>query len=334
VRYSLFPGCIAKNLYPSIEKATSIVFKELGIELVEDPYTCCPAPGVIRSYDFDSWLVIAARNIATAEARGIPLLTICNGCYGTLGAADRYLKEHPESVERVNKFLGMIEMRYQGTTRVIHFVDLIKERLPQIREAVKVELDLKVAIHYGCHYLKPSAHGGENPERPEILEKIVECLGCESVDFPEKLSCCGAGGGVWSGNEDLSMAILQRKLNFIKKAGADCILDICPFCHLQLDQGQKRLKTRFEIPVLHLNQLIGLSFGIKDKILGLHTHMVSTRNIAKKAKKARKDLLQENEEKEKSIKKSLCIPDDCQQTTDEAEDHPDDEASTDDDAQQ
>ena len=44
------------------------------------------------------------------------------------------------------------------------------------------------------------------------------------------------------------------------------------------------------VPVLHLNQLIGLSFGIKDKVLGVHTHMVATRDIAKKAKRARMDL--------------------------------------------
>lgn len=115
----------------------------------------------------------------------------------------------------------------------------------------------------------------------------------ESIEFPEKLSCCGAGGGVWSGDEQVSLGILDRKMKFIKESGADCILDTCPFCHLQLDQGQKRLKTRYEVPVLHLNQLIGLSFGVKDKVLGMHKHMVSTRDIARKAKKARRELTSE-----------------------------------------
>jgi heterodisulfide reductase subunit B len=149
---------------------------------------------------------------------------------------------------------------------------------------VKVELGLKVAIRIGASWcraigrnVKPCGAGRSSR------------LGCESVDFPEKLSCCGAGGGVWSGDERVSLGILDRKMRFIKDSGADCVLDICPFCHLQLDQGQKRLKNRYEVPVLHLNQLIGLSFGIKDKVLGVHTHMVATRDIAKKAKRARKD---------------------------------------------
>jgi heterodisulfide reductase subunit B len=293
MRYSLFPGCIAKNMYPSIEKSTGIVFKELGIEIIEDAYTCCPAPGVIRSYDFDSWLVIAARNIATAERSGADLLTICNGCYGTLNAANKHLKEHPEALGIVNGKLSIVGMTYSGNTNVVHFVDVLEDVIPQIKAKVKVELGLKIAIHYGCHYLKPSEESGSNPESPEVLERIAEALGCESIEFPEKLSCCGAGGGVWSGDEQVSLGILDRKMKFIKESGADCILDICPFCHLQLDQGQKRLKTRYEVPVLHLNQLIGLSFGVKDKVLGVHTHMVSTRDIARKAKKARRELTSE-----------------------------------------
>jgi heterodisulfide reductase subunit B len=290
MKYSLFPGCIAKNMYPSIEKSTEIIFRQLGIDLIRDAYTCCPAPGVIRSYDFDSWLVIAARNLATAEKSGSDLMTICNGCYGTLHAANQHLIGHQDALKMVNEKMSTIGVSYFGRTKVVHFVDVIGDMIPQIRENVKVELGLKIAIHYGCHYLRPSIDSGQNPENPEILEGIVRALGCESIEFPEKLSCCGAGGGVWSGDEQVSLRILEKKLRFIKESGADCILDVCPFCHLQLDQGQKRLKARYEIPVLHLSQLIGLSFGTKDKILGLHTHMVSTRDIARKAKKARREI--------------------------------------------
>jgi hypothetical protein len=42
-------------------------------------------------------------------------------------------------------------------------------------------------------------------------------------------------------------------------------------------------------PGLALNQLIGLSCGIKDKVLGVHTQMVATRDITNKAKRARKE---------------------------------------------
>ncbi|MCC7568630.1 MAG: CoB--CoM heterodisulfide reductase subunit B, partial [Candidatus Methanofastidiosa archaeon] len=40
--YAFFPGCIAKNVYPGIEKATRIVFEKMNVGLHDYPYSCCP----------------------------------------------------------------------------------------------------------------------------------------------------------------------------------------------------------------------------------------------------------------------------------------------------
>ena len=48
-----------------------------------------------------------------------------------------------------------------------------------------------------------------------MVEGIVELLGCEGVEFKDKLSCCGAGGGVWSGAEGLGIDILEEKIQNI-----------------------------------------------------------------------------------------------------------------------
>jgi heterodisulfide reductase subunit B2 len=97
-----------------------------------------------------SWLDIAARNLTAAEEKGADLITICDGCYGTLEVAHRYLSKHPESVTMVIEKLSAIGMSYRGTSKVVHFVDVLDQMLPQIISKIKVELGLKVAIHYGC----------------------------------------------------------------------------------------------------------------------------------------------------------------------------------------
>lgn len=288
MKLSLFPGCIAKNMYASIEKSTRFVFDALGVELLDHRYTCCPAPGVFRGYDINTWLALGARNLAEAERDNVDILTICNGCYGSLFGSNHVLQHDFEKREEINTILDKIGKRYNGTVQVLHFADVLSEMHEKITELKVYDLGLKLAVHYGCHYLRPSHHHESiNVEDPHIVEDILELVGCEPVDFKNRLSCCGAGGGVWSGDEQVALKVLEEKLAYMTEAGPDAILNICPFCHLQLDQGQKKLQ-KFQIPVLHLNQVLGLAFGERPKKLGIHTHLVSTREIERKMKNLRK----------------------------------------------
>ncbi|MBU7033442.1 MAG: CoB--CoM heterodisulfide reductase subunit B [Theionarchaea archaeon] len=288
MRLSLFPGCIAKNMYASIEKSTRFVFDRLGVELVDHRYTCCPAPGVFRGYDIDTWLVLGARNLSEPEKDHLNMLTICNGCYGSLFGSNHVLQQDPQKREEINAILARTGKRYDGTVEVLHFADVLASLHPQILENKAYDLGLRLAVHYGCHYLRPSHHHDSiNVEDPHIVEDILRLVGCEPVEFKNRLSCCGAGGGVWSGDEEVALDILEEKLGYMSEAEPDAILNICPFCHLQFDQGQKK-RQQFQIPVLHLNQVLGLAFGERPKKLAIHTHLVSTRDIEKKMKGLKK----------------------------------------------
>ena len=89
--------------------------------------------------------------------------------------------------------------------------------------------------------------------------------------------CCGAGGAVRTAVKEVSADFSREKLTNIREAGADIIIDVCPFCHLQLDLGQMEangyygdmIGEPFKIPVIYLTQLLGLSFGIDPNKLGL-----------------------------------------------------------------
>lgn len=286
-KYAFFPGCIAKNVYPGIEKSTRLVFDTLGIELHDYEYSCCPPPGVLACYDKDTWLTLGARNLSLSETDDLDILTICAGCYGTLHNVWHTLQTDPEKFKYVNEHLNEVDMEYKGTARPIHFVDILKEHTDTITSLKKADLGLRVAVHYGCHYLKPSLVTGENSERPTLLDDLVSMVGCTSVPFKDSLTCCGAGGGVMSGEPDLDLKIIDRKLGNMQKADIDCIVNICSFCHMNFDQSQKKL-GKYNIPVLHLNQLLGLAFGLKHKHLGLHLNLVSTRDIVKRVKVAMK----------------------------------------------
>jgi heterodisulfide reductase subunit B len=274
-RYAFFLGCIAPLRYPGIEKSTREVFKALGVELVDlKDASCCPAPGVIKSFSKTTWLAAAARNLALAEKEGLNIVTICNGCYGSLFDAAHELHEDKKLLEEVNKILAEIGLKYNGTTRVKHFAEILADEvgIDAIKAAVKNPLEYKVAAFYGCHFLKPSnIKNIDNPEDPKILDNLIEAVGAKSMPRLQKTMCCGAGGGLRSQFGENAMKLTKANQDNIKAGGAEMIVDVCPFCHLQFDAGQKELG--FGIPVLHLSQLYGIAFGMSAKDLGLGAHV-------------------------------------------------------------
>ena len=275
-KYAFFLGCVAPLRYPGIEKSTRVVFDKLGVELVDlTDASCCPAPGVIKAFSKTTWLAAAARNLALAEKMGLPIMTICNGCYGSLFEAAHELNNNAEELAKVNEILAKVGIEYKGTTKVYHFAEVLANEVgvEKIKAAFTKPLAYKIAVFYGCHFLKPSKIKNiDDPENPHILDDLIEATGAKSMPRKKKVLCCGSGGGVKAGFPNVAKAFTQTNLENMKESGAQFIVDVCPFCHLQFDLSQADLG--FNIPVLHLSQLYGIAMGMSADELGLAAHKV------------------------------------------------------------
>lgn len=286
LEYGLFLGCIIPNRYPFIEYATRKVFERLRIKLHDlEGASCCPAPGVFRSFDRDAWLTLGARNIALAEEKNLDIAVMCNGCYGSLLEVNHTLKLDDEKRDIVNNHLDGIGKNFEGSVKVKHIVDILYNDFGldnlkiRTKYARKNRLDLDIAVHYGCHLTKPAElrQFKGNVEDPHFLDDLVEITGCRSIDYKTKNMCCGAGGAVRSGFKDVSLDFTREKLEDIRAAGADAIVTACPFCSLQFDLGQKEINTLykdeldapFNIPVIYITQLLGLAMGMDAESVGL-----------------------------------------------------------------
>jgi len=240
--------------------------------------------------DVNAWLALGARNICLSEKKGKDIALICNGCYKSLFEANHRLKADPAMREKVNSILANIDYEFQGSVEVRHLIDILYNDVgpDKVKESVEVPLTgVNVAIHYGCHLLKPKFDRTfGSSERPRFFDELVEALGATSIDYKEKMMCCGAGGGVRSYKMDLALDIANEKLYNMTQAGADVIVDVCPFCHLQLDRGQVEIKEKFgdvyDLPVLHYNQLLGLAQGMNPDELGLDAHEISVEPLLAK----------------------------------------------------
>lgn len=281
--YYHFLGCVIPHRYPSVEKATNLVFEDLGMELLDlEGASCCPAPGVFGSFDRVTWATISARNLTLAEEGGHPITTGCNGCFASLWDANHELKHDDELREAVNENLSVIDREFKGTIEVTHYVDALYSTagLEKIREQVTRPFEgVRMALHPGCHWMRPkNIKKKDDSEHPHIFRELCETSGATYVPYKDELICCGAGGAVRTADVKTALDFTKQKFESIEAAGsADIIVTPCPFCELQLDLGQVEIQKFFEkefrYDVMHVVELLALAFGHDPDEFGLTTHL-------------------------------------------------------------
>jgi heterodisulfide reductase subunit B len=286
MKYALYLGCTAPVRTLNYELAARNTARQLGIELVDiNDFGCCGFP--LKSVDHDAALLLSARNLALAEEQGLDICALCSSCTGTLAEANHALQQDADLRARINEQLSATAgKRYQGTVRVRHLTRILYEEIgtDRIRQAVTVDLSgVKVAAHYGCHYLKPSeAHDSfDDPEDPHSLDLLIEALGATSILYQGRDQCCG--GGILGADEQTALALPNGKLGHIMAAGADAMVIICPFCDIMYELQQRRIEKQYEkrynLPVVFYPQLLGLAMGLSSDEVGLSLNRVKSRKL-------------------------------------------------------
>jgi len=289
-RVAYYTGCLAALSAKELNTSTKALAPKVGLELIElEAVTCCGA-GDIHEAEPDYYLHLNARILAYAEATGCEtLMTICNVCTLNLRQANWQLKNDPNLLARVSANLEAVGAPpYTGGVEVKHLLWLIAEGdgYEQLKSAAHKGLKgLKVAPFYGCQILRPSKLlGFEDPDRPWSLEAIIQACGGEPVDYPAKIKCCGFP--IIQAREETALGELIQPIEQAKEAGADAIVTPCPLCHLSLDAWQSKLKKAtgkdFDMPILHLSQLVGVAAGFADSELRFKRHVVSVEPFTEK----------------------------------------------------
>ena len=287
--YTLFLGCTVPVRALNYEISARKVAEKLGLHLSDVPdFSCCGYP--IKSVHRYAYLLMAARNLALAEKKGLPLCTLCSACCGSLTEANHEIQEDEKLRKQINEDLfEWVGLRYGGGIRVTHFIRVLDQEVGRKRISERVRADLsslRVAPHYGCHYTKPSTiyNKIENPEDPKSLDELIKATGAQSVQYEDKLQCCG--GGVLAIDEQVALAMAHGKLDHLRAQQADAMILICPFCNIMYEGNQRKIEkafqTEYKLPVLYYPQLLGLALGLEPDELGMKMNRVKTTELLKK----------------------------------------------------
>ena len=271
--YSFFAGCKIPYFLPEYGDSSLALLHRFGIEPVDLEFNCCGYP--VRDIDFRSFLLAGARNLALAEQESTDIVTPCKCCFGSLKFVEHYLKQRGEIKDQINALLRTEGLRWEGRTTVSHLLTVLHRDIgvSALRAAVVHPFEgLKVAVHTGCHALRPgNVTRFDNPLAPGLFNDLVALTGAASVFWSMSTECCG--NPQWDKNRKLAQKQMQRKLLNAKQAGADFVCTACTYCQIQFEQkNQSEIIPQNGdriIPAVLISQLVGLSIGLEAEDIGL-----------------------------------------------------------------
>ncbi len=272
MKYAYYPGCSAESTARDQYTSTIAVARALGIELVEpEGWTCCGSTPA-HQVNHDLAVSLSAANLIKVKELGLDMVVSCASCYSRMKAANHAITSDSETRKRI---AGITGIDYDGSVRVRHFIEVILEDmgLAEFKKTLTGSLNgMKVASYYGCLLVRPNeVTGFDDPENPVYMDKIINSMGGESLDWPHKTECCGAA--LTLTRPEIVVKLSGSIVGMAEGYGADCLAVACPMCQINLDMRQSDIKsqtgTDYKMPVMYITQLMGLCIGISKNDLGL-----------------------------------------------------------------
>ncbi len=278
VKYSYYPGNVARQSSYEVEDTIQPMCKSLGIELVEIVGYNSDGGNIIKQGNRDLQLALNARNIALAEKNGHDIVTACASAQGILHDSLQTFRNDPIALANANTVLskttGMTANAGDISTHHLLHVLVDEIGLDKVEDAVINPLNMNVACYYGPHMQKEGACGGDDPWNPNYMERLISALGGTPVEYKTKTSSVGNPSLLSLG--DSVMKMTARVLNDAKRAGAEVIVSACTLSHSNLDsyQGKAGRVANLDtnIPAVNLTEIIAFALGhFPDRFAQLKT---------------------------------------------------------------
>lgn len=238
MQIALFITCYNDTLFPDVGIAVVRVLERLGHTVVF-PYaqTCCGQMHYNTGYQAEA-LPLVRRFVEVfrgSEAVCVP----SSSCVAMI-------REHYEKIAAASGDKSLQSEVAALLPRVYEFTELLVHRLGA--EDVGAVYPHRVTYHASCHSLR-SLHLGDIPMR--LLKRVrnIELVPLEAVE-----QCCGFGGTFAIKNADVSGAMLEEKLQCLKKTGAEICTACDTSCLMHIEGALHR--QRANMSTRHIAQIL------------------------------------------------------------------------------
>jgi glycolate oxidase iron-sulfur subunit len=215
LRIGYFVGCGVDIISQDAGHATLQLLKKMGKTVCVLENCCCGLPA--WSYgDLKAARKLAAKNLPILASENFDVIvTDCSSCAS-------FLKNYPQLFPAADKHHEKAEAVSARVKDMVQLIHSIKTDAPSAEPAVSV------TYHHPCHAVRGQ---GLLEEPAEILNQLP---GVEYRQLPEADWCCGGAGSYAFAHYELSQQVLDRKMENLKKTGADLLVTSCPACIMHL----------------------------------------------------------------------------------------------------
>jgi glycolate oxidase iron-sulfur subunit len=240
-RVGLIEGCVMPQLFGDTNAATVRVLAANGC-VVYSPLNqrCCGALHM-HTGDRATAQALARRNIDAFEGLGLDAIIInAAGCGSTLKEYGHLLADDPKSAARAADFARKVK----DVSEFLASIDLVPPTRP---------VPLRVTYQDACHLV----HGQGIRNQPRQVMRQIS--GLELVEMKESDVCCGSAGIYNLTHPDISVQLLEQKMDHLLATGATAVVASNPGCTMQLAYGARRRGVQLRL--FHVVDLLDMAYA-------------------------------------------------------------------------
>jgi glycolate oxidase iron-sulfur subunit len=234
-KVAFFSGCLMDTMFLETNNATTKLLQLAGCDIViPKTQTCC---GALHGHsgEKDAAKGLAKRNIEAFEASGVDyIITNAGGCGAFLVDYDHLLKDDPEWKDRAVRFKNKIK----DISSILVDLEFHKKTLNVAPQ--------RITYQDSCHLRNVQRTFME----PRVLLQSVE--GADYVEIKQADHCCGSAGIYNIVESDMSMKILDHKMENVEDTRATTIITSNPGCLLQMKLGIEREGLSDNMRAIHI----------------------------------------------------------------------------------
>ncbi|MDD5475453.1 MAG: CoB--CoM heterodisulfide reductase iron-sulfur subunit B family protein [Syntrophales bacterium] len=277
MKVSYYPGCSLHATGKEYDLSVKAVCKALDIELQEvDDWSCCGASSAHMT-NFKLSVALSARNLIAAEKDPGDVMVPCAACFNRFKSAQHHLRSDETLKKEVE---GIVGGQFDDTVVVRNPIDIYYNEIgvDTLREKVKKKLTgLKPVSYYGCLLLRPpGVCEFDNYENPVLMDKLMDSLGAEPLNWACKTDCCG--GSLTLGKTEIVVRLVDKLMFMAREAGANCLVTACPVCFANLDTRADKSRG---LPAFYFTEIMALAMGLEGPETWFKLHNVDPRPLLK-----------------------------------------------------